>query len=183
MFVLESAPDEWIDGVLHRLRSGDALAFPAGTGIAHCLINDTEAAVRILVVGENNPNSRAVYPVNPERQNPTPWTDAPVRHLGPHDGRPKYECRLCASRLALNQDALAAEYRREHKLAQRSTRQHPEVAAALRLQATIGGPLDDNSARLPRRVSAAGGTFEQGLKQPSKRQGARREDTGCPYNC
>jgi uncharacterized cupin superfamily protein len=87
--VLGGTPDAWIDGMLHRLEPGDAVTLPDGSGIAYCLMNDTEAAVRLLIVGENNPQDRVVYPVDPQRQNRKPWTDAPVRKLGPHDGRPK----------------------------------------------------------------------------------------------
>ena len=35
VFVIEGEPDVWIDGHLHRLGPGDAVGFPAGTGIAH----------------------------------------------------------------------------------------------------------------------------------------------------
>lgn len=91
VFVLDGTPDAWIDGHLHRLRPGDAVAFPAGTGIAHTFINDTDAEVRLLVVGEaSKPGSRIAYPLNPERRDRIGdwWDDAPERPLGPHDGRP-----------------------------------------------------------------------------------------------
>ena len=52
VYVIEGEPDVWIDGHLHRLRPGDAVGFPAGTGIAHSFLNNTEAEVRLLVVGE-----------------------------------------------------------------------------------------------------------------------------------
>ncbi len=91
VFVVKGRPDLWIDGVLHRLQPGDAAAFPSGTGIAHCLINNTQDAVQFLVVGEKNAADRVVYPVNPERQHPRPWTDAPRHPLGPHDGKPTLE--------------------------------------------------------------------------------------------
>ncbi len=88
VFVVEGEPDLWLDGDLHRLRPGDAAAFPAGTGIAHCLINNTGEPVRFLVVGEQDPDDRVAYPVNPEVRHPRPWRDAPRRALGPHDGKP-----------------------------------------------------------------------------------------------
>lgn len=91
VFVLEGTPDVWLDGVLHRLRPGDAVGFPPGTGIAHTFINDSDAEVRLLVVGERNPESRVVYPLHPERRLHTTrfWEDAPERERGPHDGMPR----------------------------------------------------------------------------------------------
>lgn len=91
IFVMTGCPDLWINGVLYRLKPGDAAAFPSGTGIAHCLINNTYDPVQFLVVGEKNAEDQVVYPVNPERQHPRPWTDAPGHQLGPHDGKPTLE--------------------------------------------------------------------------------------------
>jgi uncharacterized cupin superfamily protein len=69
VYVLEGTPDVWLDGVVHRLRPGDAVGFPAGTGLSHTFLNDTEDEVRLLVVGERSkPENRIVYPLNPERK-------------------------------------------------------------------------------------------------------------------
>jgi uncharacterized cupin superfamily protein len=92
VYVIEGTPDTWIDGILYRLRPGDGVGFPAGTGIAHCFINNTEATVRLLVVGEaTKPENRIIYPVNPELLESKAtvwWHDAPRNLLGPHDGKP-----------------------------------------------------------------------------------------------
>jgi uncharacterized cupin superfamily protein len=92
VFVLEGAPDVWIDGVLHRLAPGDAVAFPAGTGICHTFLNNTEAEVRLLVVGEpTKDGARIHYPLNKldhEANRTNAWPDAPARALGGHNGRP-----------------------------------------------------------------------------------------------
>ncbi|MBI1775313.1 MAG: cupin domain-containing protein [Proteobacteria bacterium] len=89
VFVVEGHPDVWIDGDLYGLEPGDGVAFPAGTGIAHCFINNSGAPVRLLIVGERRPEDRVIYPVNPERrERPNWWHDAPQRPLGAHDGRP-----------------------------------------------------------------------------------------------
>jgi uncharacterized cupin superfamily protein len=88
--VLEGRPDVWIDGVLHPLEPGDAVAFPAGTGICHSFLNNTAEEVRLLVVGEKSkPENRIRYPLNEpyEQTREDRWTDAPARPLGPHDGR------------------------------------------------------------------------------------------------
>jgi len=42
VYVIEGEVDAWIDGNLHRMVAGDLAAFPAGTGICHCFINNTE---------------------------------------------------------------------------------------------------------------------------------------------
>jgi uncharacterized cupin superfamily protein len=91
VFVLEGAPDAWIDGHLHRLREGDAVAFPAGTGICHTFINNSDQDARMMVIGQRNvPGNRNWYPHNPDRKplKENWWDDAPKRLLGPHDGKP-----------------------------------------------------------------------------------------------
>lgn len=90
VFVLDGTPDAWIDGQLHRLKPGDAVAFPAGTGICHTFLNNTEAEVRLLVIGESSrPDNRVYYPLNQEhaRMRSDAWIDAPARVLGEHDGK------------------------------------------------------------------------------------------------
>jgi uncharacterized cupin superfamily protein len=92
VFVLEGEPDLWLDGHVRRLKPGDGAGFPSGTGIAHCLINNTETDVRLLVVGEASRfRSRIHYPLHPKRNaeiGARHWADHPQRPLGPHDGRP-----------------------------------------------------------------------------------------------
>lgn len=92
VFVLEGNPDLWQDGHLYRLAPGDAVGWPSGTGVAHTLINNTDGLVRLLVVGEPSRRRFKVhYPLHPERNaslGEAWWSDAPQRHLGPHDGLP-----------------------------------------------------------------------------------------------
>lgn len=92
VYVIEGNPDAWIDGVLYPLRPGDAVGFPAGTGISHTFINNTKEDVRLLVVGETNKKENKVYyPLNPERKERVAeswWNDVPTRALGPHNGKP-----------------------------------------------------------------------------------------------
>lgn len=91
VFVLEGTPDVWLDGHLHRLAPGDAVGFPAGTGLCHTFINDTDAEVRLLVVGERpKAENRIRYPRNEayEATRADRWIDWPARPLGPHDGKP-----------------------------------------------------------------------------------------------
>src|SRR5262245_64118036 len=42
VFVIEGEPDLWIDGELRRLKAGDGVGFPSGTGISHTFINNSD---------------------------------------------------------------------------------------------------------------------------------------------
>ncbi|MBW6423615.1 cupin domain-containing protein [Rhizobium sp. XQZ8] len=89
VYVLEGNPDVWLDGKLHPLKPGDSVGFPAGTGIAHTFINNTDQDVRILVVGEaNNKENRIFYPKHLEMKaiRSDWWDNPPERPLGDHDG-------------------------------------------------------------------------------------------------
>jgi uncharacterized cupin superfamily protein len=92
VLVLSGKPDVWIDGELYELKPGDAVAFPAGTGIAHSFLNNSNEDMHLLIIGEaSRPGSRLYYPLNPERmaefaKHNRAWLDAPKRKLGPHDG-------------------------------------------------------------------------------------------------
>ena len=92
VYVLEGEPDLWLDGELRRLKEGEGVAFAAGTGISHTVINNTDRDVRLLVVGEaSRQRSRIHYPLHPKRNaeiGTRHWTDRPKRKLGPHDGLP-----------------------------------------------------------------------------------------------
>ncbi len=91
VYVIEGAPDAWLDGHLHRLRAGDAVGFPPGGGLAHAFINNTDKDVHLLVVGEKpKPENRIYYPLNPERKplRDDWWDDVPQRPMGDHDGLP-----------------------------------------------------------------------------------------------
>lgn len=88
VFVLSGHVDIWIDGYIYHLHPQCAAGFPAGTGIAHCLINNSQAIVELLVAGERTkPENRCTFPLNPERKD-IPWENPPPRKLGPHNGRP-----------------------------------------------------------------------------------------------
>ncbi len=92
VYVLEGKPDVWIDGVLYPLEPGDGVGFPAGTGIAHSFLNNSDADVHLLIVGEHQvAENRLYYPLNPDRmtlfrRRNRAWDDAPKHELGPHDG-------------------------------------------------------------------------------------------------
>jgi uncharacterized cupin superfamily protein len=93
VYVVEGEVDAWINGDLHRMVAGDLAAFPAGTGISHCFINNSAGDVLLLVGGEApKSGSRIFYPLNPSRRADMKasdwWQDVPQHVLGPHDGLP-----------------------------------------------------------------------------------------------
>ena len=93
VYVISGEVDAWIDGDVHNMQSGDLAAFPVGTGISHCFINNSDQEVVLLVGGEApKPGSRIFYPLNPSRRQDMPeqywWRDVPHRELGGHDGVP-----------------------------------------------------------------------------------------------
>lgn len=91
IYVIEGTPDAWINGQLYRLQPGDAVGFPAGTGICHTFINNTQALVCLLVVGEaNKAENRIYYPLNPDyaATRTDRWLNPPEQVFGSHDGKP-----------------------------------------------------------------------------------------------
>lgn len=92
VYVIEGHPDAWVNGQTYRLNPGDAVGFPSGTGVSHTFINNTEADVRLLVVGEaSKKENKIYYPLNPARREQckdTWWNDIPKHDHGPHDGLP-----------------------------------------------------------------------------------------------
>jgi uncharacterized cupin superfamily protein len=92
--VIKGHPDVWIDGHLYNLVPGDFVAFPAGTGIAHTFINNSDEDCLLLVGGESTKaENKIFYPLNLERnlQMQTEgcfWENHPIHELGPHDGLP-----------------------------------------------------------------------------------------------
>ncbi len=62
IYVLEGQPALHTDEGLTRLAPGMCAGFPAGSGNAHCLINDTAAAVVYLEIGDRSSGDQAHYP-------------------------------------------------------------------------------------------------------------------------
>lgn len=75
------------------MAAGDLAAFPVGTGVCHCFINNGQQDVLLLVGGEaEKQGSRIFYPLNPSRRadigSSKWWDDVPRQELGPHDALP-----------------------------------------------------------------------------------------------
>jgi uncharacterized cupin superfamily protein len=62
IYVLEGQPALHTDEGLTRLAPGMCAGFTAGSGNAHCLINDTAAAVVYLEIGDRSDGDKASYP-------------------------------------------------------------------------------------------------------------------------
>ena len=45
----------------HPMQAGDYVCFPAGQKAGHCLVNESAAPCRYVIVGERNPNEVVVY--------------------------------------------------------------------------------------------------------------------------
>ena len=44
------------------IKAGDYVCFPAGRPIGHCMVNDSDAPCRYLVIGEKSPDDVCFYP-------------------------------------------------------------------------------------------------------------------------
>ncbi len=46
----------------YLIKAGDYVGFPAGQRAGHCLVNESEAPFRFIMVGDREPNEVCVYP-------------------------------------------------------------------------------------------------------------------------
>ena len=91
VYVISGFPHAWINGYMYKLRPGVALGFPAGTGLSHNLINNTDQQVQLLVFGDRTKKENlCAFPLNPEQERTSKiwWADAPTQILGSHNGQP-----------------------------------------------------------------------------------------------
>jgi uncharacterized cupin superfamily protein len=61
VFVLEGQLTLRLGDETHTMKPGDYVCFPAGQAAGHCLVNESTAVCRFLVIGEKNPNEVCVY--------------------------------------------------------------------------------------------------------------------------
>ncbi|KAG8709938.1 hypothetical protein FRC08_017854 [Ceratobasidium sp. 394] len=98
VFVIQGEGSVWLDGHVFPISPGDAIGFKGGAGLAHTIINDSNASgdesgqdLITWIVGENRRSEdRVVYPLHPEKRQTFKrwWEDSPQRKLGDHPGRP-----------------------------------------------------------------------------------------------
>lgn len=62
VYVLEGSLTVRIGARSFPMRAGDYVCFPAGQQAGHCLVNETGAPCRYVIVGEREPNDVVVYP-------------------------------------------------------------------------------------------------------------------------
>lgn len=62
VYLLEGALTVRIGPDTYDMKPGGYVCFPAGQRAGHCLINNTAAPCRYVIVGERNPNEVSVYP-------------------------------------------------------------------------------------------------------------------------
>ncbi len=61
VYILEGALTVRIGSDTYEIKTGDYVCFPAGQKAGHCLVNNSGATCRYVIVGEHNPNEVAVY--------------------------------------------------------------------------------------------------------------------------
>jgi len=61
VYVLEGMMTVRIGATSHEMKAGGYVCFPAGQKAGHCLINNSGAVCRYVVVGEDNPNEVVVF--------------------------------------------------------------------------------------------------------------------------
>jgi uncharacterized cupin superfamily protein len=61
VYILEGTLTMRMGADTYEMMAGDYVCFPAGQKAGHCLINNSGATCRYVIVGERNPNEVAVY--------------------------------------------------------------------------------------------------------------------------
>ena len=62
IYILEGRPTLMTDAGATPLEPGFCAGFKAGTGDAHCLVNETQSDVVYLEIGDRTPGDSAIYP-------------------------------------------------------------------------------------------------------------------------
>ncbi len=98
VFVLSGTATIWMNGFVHEVKSGTGVAFVPGTNVAHTIINDIDAPLWYIVIGEASDEAnedRIFYPMHAFRNEQCKiqssfWVNRPTDvPMGPHNGRPK----------------------------------------------------------------------------------------------
>ncbi len=89
IYVVSGRPHVWINGYIYQLEPGLCVGFPAGTGIAHTFINNSNENTEMVVLGDRTKKeNKCSFPINPELQKQQQdlwWNTYPEQQLGPHD--------------------------------------------------------------------------------------------------
>lgn len=92
VYIVSGCPHAWINGYIYPLEPNMVVGFPAGTGIAHTFINNTQEDVEMIVLGERSKKeNKYIYPIHPElieEHKNFWWTEWPKQNIGPHKADP-----------------------------------------------------------------------------------------------
>lgn len=61
LYILEGSLTLRLGSRSHAMKAGDYICFPAGQKAGHCLLNETDAPCRYVIIGENDPREVVVY--------------------------------------------------------------------------------------------------------------------------
>jgi len=90
VYIVKGKPHLWVNGYIYELEPGMTVGFAAGTGIAHCLLNNTDEIIEFVALGDRTKkDNKCSFPVNPELKTTHQeiwWSDYPSQDIGPHDG-------------------------------------------------------------------------------------------------
>ena len=92
VYILKGEIDLWFNGEIKPMKTGDCIGFPAGTGVGHCFINNSEDECELFISGERTKaDNQYHFHLAPELKEECGdrWWDAmPKQKLGKHDGLP-----------------------------------------------------------------------------------------------
>ncbi|EQC51836.1 cupin domain protein [Bacteriovorax sp. DB6_IX] len=90
VYVISGQIDMWFNGKIKTLKSGECIGFPAGTGIGHCFINNSNTDCELFVSGDRTKNENRYHfhldPTLKKECGEKWWDDMPKQILGGHDG-------------------------------------------------------------------------------------------------
>lgn len=92
VFVIAGEIDLWLNGKIKTMSRGDCIGFPAGTGVGHCFINNSEVDCELFVAGNKTIiSNRYHFHLDPSLATECGdkwWDDIPKQDLYGHNGLP-----------------------------------------------------------------------------------------------
>ncbi len=92
VFVISGEIDIWFNGKIKKMVAGDCIGFPAGTGVGHTFINNSNSDVELFVAGDRTKKENQyrfhLEPKLADECGANWWSDMPEQELGKHDGLP-----------------------------------------------------------------------------------------------
>lgn len=92
VFVISGEIDLWLNGKIKKMTKGDCIGFPAGTGVGHCFINNSQSDCEIFVSGDRTKlDNQYHFHLDPGLEKECGdkwWGNMPKQILGNHNGLP-----------------------------------------------------------------------------------------------